>query len=141
MNTRRAFTLVEILVVFIILGILVAIVIPQFTEAMKETIVKVSTDEGGEKYHYIPSLKEANSKQFAAQPGKTLKLRFIGEGHGENDYLELPMSTEEHETQVKTAKDIAVSLELVEKDKLGLYVQESPLGLKLDDKTVVTLSR
>ena len=33
MNLRKGFTLVEILIVVIILGILAAIVIPQFTEA------------------------------------------------------------------------------------------------------------
>jgi len=36
MRTRKGFTLIEILIVVIILGILAAIVIPQFTEASNE---------------------------------------------------------------------------------------------------------
>jgi general secretion pathway protein G len=39
MRTRKGFTLVEILIVVIILGILAAIVIPQFTEASQEARV------------------------------------------------------------------------------------------------------
>ncbi len=35
-NPKRAFTLVEILIVVVILGILAAIVIPQFTSASEE---------------------------------------------------------------------------------------------------------
>jgi general secretion pathway protein G len=39
MRTKRGFTLVEILIVVVILGILAAIVIPQFTEASSEAKV------------------------------------------------------------------------------------------------------
>ncbi len=37
-RTRRAFTLIEILIVVVILGILAAIVIPQFTDASNEAM-------------------------------------------------------------------------------------------------------
>ncbi len=37
-RTRRAFTLIEILIVVVILGILAAIVIPQFTDASQEAM-------------------------------------------------------------------------------------------------------
>ena len=37
-RTRRAFTLIEILIVVVILGILAAIVIPQFTDASEEAM-------------------------------------------------------------------------------------------------------
>jgi len=37
-RTRRAFTLIEILIVVVILGILAAIVIPQFTDASTEAM-------------------------------------------------------------------------------------------------------
>ncbi len=37
-NTNRAFTLIEILIVVVILGILAAIVIPQFTDASQEAM-------------------------------------------------------------------------------------------------------
>ena len=37
-STKRAFTLIEILIVVVILGILAAIVIPQFTDASEEAM-------------------------------------------------------------------------------------------------------
>ncbi|MDY7108372.1 MAG: type II secretion system protein [Planctomycetota bacterium] len=39
MRTKRAFTLIEILIVVVILGILAAIVIPQFTDASQEAML------------------------------------------------------------------------------------------------------
>jgi general secretion pathway protein G len=39
MRTKRAFTLIEILIVVVILGILAAIVIPQFTDASEEAML------------------------------------------------------------------------------------------------------
>jgi type II secretion system protein G len=38
-STKRAFTLIEILIVVVILGILAAIVIPQFTDASQEAML------------------------------------------------------------------------------------------------------
>ncbi len=44
-NVRRAFTLVEILIVVVILGILAAIVIPQFTNASEEASASSTTTQ------------------------------------------------------------------------------------------------
>jgi general secretion pathway protein G len=44
-TTRKAFTLVEILIVVIILGILAAIVIPQFTEASNDARLSSLTSD------------------------------------------------------------------------------------------------
>ena len=57
MNTKRAFTLVDILIVVVILGILAAIVIPQFQAAHKDA-VRIAAESKN-------SIKDVNDSEIA----------------------------------------------------------------------------
>lgn len=63
-TTRRAFTLVEILIVVVILGILAAIVVPQFARAVQDSAETASFDQLAKVRRALSYYYATNSNQY-----------------------------------------------------------------------------
>ena len=78
MRTQRGFTLVEILIVVVILGILAAVVIPQFTEASTEAKTSSLCTDLQTVRSQIELYKVQHNDQLPGVGGATLVQALIG---------------------------------------------------------------
>ncbi len=87
-RTRRAFTLIEILIVVVILGILAAIVIPQFTDASNEAMeasVRTQLQTIRSQIELYNVQNPATPYDDSVVPGATFWDALV-----QNDYLQTP---------------------------------------------------
>ena len=132
---KKAFTLVEILITIVILGIIAAIVIPQFTTK----VIKVSTAANQEMYYNAYTLKPTNERNYIENPdGKPLRLEFEGIKNG---WIEINgYEPEEHWKRVDAAKNMAILLEILTEEEIALF-KTSSSRLELNNKTIIKLTR
>jgi len=76
-NVKRAFTLVEILIVVVILGILAAIVIPQFTNASQEAAANSTRSQLQTIRAQVDLYKMKNVGSFPVDSGNLLDLALL----------------------------------------------------------------
>lgn len=81
-SVRHAFTLVEILIVVVILGILAAIVIPQFTEASQESAATATYNELQKLRRHMDAYRARNAGLFPdVEEGNGTWGQIIGPDH------------------------------------------------------------
>jgi len=109
-QVRKAFTLIEILIVVIILGILAAIVVPQFTSATEDAQLSSAKSTLQTIRSQIELYRVRNNGQYPAFPfatengwGDTANNGFIG-----NDYMRSqPMNPRTATRDVNTGTQVA----------------------------------
>jgi prepilin-type N-terminal cleavage/methylation domain-containing protein len=134
MDKRRAFTLVEVLVIVAILGLLTAIVIPRFIKPKETIVIRVETSLNEEmEYYDVGTLKLTEDPYgYFKETRETLLLKFDNmewisiEGH----------RLYENPKMINHAKILALKKGVIGKEALPLFEKESTVG----NRTTITFS-